>query len=52
MDDTVNTRIMKLCDVAIKESNSDKRLKLIREISELAEKAAAERLARAKSAGR
>ena len=51
MADATNNKIIELCEAALKELNSDKRLKLIKEINQLVEKHSAERRDRAKSAG-
>jgi hypothetical protein len=51
MGETINQRIIELCDAALHELDYDKRMKLIRELGELIEKHAAEKSARLKNAG-
>ena len=47
----LNDQVIRLCDAAIAECDSERRLKLIREINDLIAKLAAERSLRARIAG-
>jgi len=51
MQSNDSQRIIELCDAAIHEHNSEKRFKIIQEISELIDKLANDRRARAKISG-